>query len=72
MTRERLISTVPGLAGFIGSVTLPEVSAAQWAAIAATFSGLMGGLWFAVQIALALERRSDARRRARQDNPAAE
>jgi len=71
MTVANLRAAVPGVAGFVGSVTLPHLSPAEWAALAGTFSGLMGGLWFGVQICLALEKRARARRAEKSDNPEA-
>jgi|GEM_PF-4427187 len=62
MTLANLRAAVPGVAGFVGSIALPQLSPAEWAALAGTFSGLMGGIWFGVQILLALEKRARERR----------
>ncbi len=72
MTRANIFAAAPGAAGFLGALGLPALSAAQWAAVAGAFSGFMGGLWFGVQILLAIEKRARERRASRADNPAAE
>ena len=72
MNRANVFAAAPGVAGFLGALGFPELSAAQWAAVAGAFSGLMGGLWFGVQILLAIEKRCRERRAERQDNPTAE
>lgn len=72
MTLANLRSAAPGLFGFLGAISLPHLSPAEWAAVAGIFSGGMGGLWFGVQICLALEDRARKRRAERADNPAAE
>lgn len=72
MTLAKLRAAVPGVFGFAGAIAIPRLSPAEWAAVAGAFSGLMGGLWFGVQILLAIEKRCRERRAARQDNPSAE
>jgi hypothetical protein len=72
MSLANLRAAVPGVAGFVGSVTLPHLSPAEWAALAGMFSGIMGGLWFGVQILLAVEKRCHERRAEKSDNPSAE
>ena len=72
LTLANLRAAVPGVAGFAGSIAIPRLSPAEWAALAGAFSGLMGGLWFGVQILLAIEKRCRERRAEKSDNPSAE
>lgn len=58
MSRAHVIAAAPGALLTLGALELTP-------AHAAVFSGIMGGLWFAVQIGLALEKRWRERRAER-------
>ncbi len=62
--KNLIASNTPGVLLAVGSISLPG--------LAAVASGFMGAAWFGVQIFIALEKRANERRRAKQDNRDAE